>query len=119
MEQHGEVLTIIPAGVEPHTYEPTAADIADLSDIDIFIALGIGFDHIEDPVLAAIPDDAVVLSIPPIIGSDEIIGLHDEDSDDKDMHDMDKHDEGMDKHDEGMDKHDEGMDDEGTCRRHA
>lgn len=39
-----EISTIIPPGTEPHDFEPKAADIADLSNADVFVYQGLGME---------------------------------------------------------------------------
>lgn len=40
----GEVTAVVPAGVEPHDYEPSMADIRGIYDADLFILNGAGMD---------------------------------------------------------------------------
>ena len=39
-----EINTIVPAGSEAHGFEPKAADIANLSDADVFVYNGLGME---------------------------------------------------------------------------
>lgn len=39
-----EVINIVPTGVEPHDFEPTAKDLAGLSEADVFLYNGAGFE---------------------------------------------------------------------------
>jgi len=41
---HVEVTNLVPAGVEPHDFEPTAKDIVALSDANLFVYNGSGFE---------------------------------------------------------------------------
>jgi zinc transport system substrate-binding protein len=41
---HVEVTNIVPAGVEPHDFEPTAKDMVALSEANLFVYNGSGFD---------------------------------------------------------------------------
>ena len=44
-----EVTNMVPAGTEPHDWEPAATDIKNLEDADVFIYNGAGMEHwIED-----------------------------------------------------------------------
>ena len=57
-----QVSTMIPAGTEPHDFEPKAADIARLSNSNIFIYNGLGMESwAEDAVEAIGKDDLVVV----------------------------------------------------------
>lgn len=40
-----EVTSMVPAGTEPHDWEPAAADIKNLEDADVFIYNGAGMEH--------------------------------------------------------------------------
>ena len=43
----GTVYSIVPAGVEPHEYEPNPSDLQKLSDADVFVTMGIEFAEFE------------------------------------------------------------------------
>ena len=40
-----EVTNMVPAGTEPHDWEPAATDIKNLEDADVFIYNGAGMEH--------------------------------------------------------------------------
>ncbi|MGE5702443.1 MAG: metal ABC transporter substrate-binding protein [Clostridia bacterium] len=42
--EHVDVKNIVPAGVEPHDFEPTAKDIVEMSKADVFLYNGSGFE---------------------------------------------------------------------------
>jgi zinc transport system substrate-binding protein len=42
--EHAEVVNIVPPGVEPHDFEPTAKDIVALTEADVFVYNGSGFE---------------------------------------------------------------------------
>jgi len=46
-----EVTTLIPSGIEPHEFEPTASDIRALSDADVFLYNGAGMEPWADRVI--------------------------------------------------------------------
>lgn len=46
-----EVTNMVPAGTEPHDWEPAATDIKDLEDADVFIYNGAGMEHWTEDVL--------------------------------------------------------------------
>ncbi|MFW5702697.1 MAG: metal ABC transporter substrate-binding protein [Candidatus Dojkabacteria bacterium] len=43
--RNAEVVTILPAGASPHTYEPSASEQAELSDADSLFLIGLDFDN--------------------------------------------------------------------------
>jgi zinc transport system substrate-binding protein len=42
--EHAEVVNIVPTGVEPHDFEPTAKDIVAMAEADVFVYNGSGFE---------------------------------------------------------------------------
>lgn len=46
-----EISTIIPSGIEPHDFEPKAADIAGLSNANVFIQNGLGMESWADKAI--------------------------------------------------------------------
>ncbi|MFT4146253.1 MAG: zinc ABC transporter substrate-binding protein, partial [Mobilitalea sp.] len=57
-----ELKTIIPTGTEPHDFEPKAADIAGLSNANVFVYNGLGMESwAEEAVGAAQNDDLAVI----------------------------------------------------------
>ncbi|MDP4108926.1 MAG: metal ABC transporter substrate-binding protein [Bacillota bacterium] len=48
------ILNMVPAGTEPHDWEPSASDIANLEKADIFIYNGIGMESWTDKVLSSL-----------------------------------------------------------------
>jgi len=50
----GEVTALIPAGAEPHDWEPTAQDIARIQEADLFVYNGAGVEHWVDQALKSI-----------------------------------------------------------------
>lgn len=55
-----EVSSLIPSGVDAHSYEPTPIEVARLSSSDVFVTMGGMFEHIEEEVLSANPDLYVI-----------------------------------------------------------
>jgi len=57
-----KLINMMPAGTDPHDWEPTAQTIAQLEKADVFIYHGAGFEHWVDKVLATVenPDLMVV-----------------------------------------------------------
>ena len=78
-----EVSTIVPAGAEPHDFEPKAADIARLSKAQIFVYNGLGMEAwVEDAIKAAANEDLTVVTATdgadPINNTEEAIKEHGE-----------------------------------------
>jgi zinc transport system substrate-binding protein len=55
-----DVVNMIPAGTEPHDWEPTAADIAGLEEADIFIFNGAGIEHWAEDVLESLQNKDLI-----------------------------------------------------------
>ncbi|ASS76569.1 zinc ABC transporter substrate-binding protein [Tumebacillus algifaecis] len=49
-----DVTVLVPAGTEPHDWEPTAKDVARISEADIFVYNGAGFESWVDSVLGTV-----------------------------------------------------------------
>lgn len=88
---HAEVTNIIPAGTEPHDWEPSPQDIAMLEKADVFIYNGAGLEHWVESVLKSVKNKKLVV----IEASDGIALLkgHDEEDHDEDDDDHDGEDE--------------------------
>ena len=48
------VTNMVPAGIEPHDWEPSTTDITNLEDADVFIYSGAGMEHWVDSVLGSL-----------------------------------------------------------------
>jgi zinc/manganese transport system substrate-binding protein len=57
--EQARVEVVMPAGTDPHEFEPSAAQIALLSEADLVIANGLGFEAGLDDALDAAADDGV------------------------------------------------------------
>ena len=55
-----DIYMLCPPGQEPHEFEPTARDIANLTDSDIFIYNGMGMEHWADTVVEALKSSDVI-----------------------------------------------------------
>lgn len=55
-----KVTNMIPAGTEPHDWEPTATDVANLEKADLFIYSGAGMEHWVDKVLGTLESKKLV-----------------------------------------------------------
>jgi zinc transport system substrate-binding protein len=83
---HVHVETLVQPGQDPHAYEPTARRIAALSDADLYIRIGVGFENAWMPRLLAANPDLHILD------ARDGIELRPE-SDGHDHHDHDGHDD--------------------------
>lgn len=54
------VTNLVPAGTEPHDWEPSTTDIATLSDADILVYNGAGMEHWVDDTLAGLSNSKLV-----------------------------------------------------------
>lgn len=75
-----EVKNLVPAGTEPHEWEPGARDVASLEDADVFVYNGAEMEHWTDTILNTWITKSLLsqkqvreLSLP---GSDGMSGLH-------------------------------------------
>lgn len=50
------VISVVPEGMSPHTYEPTPSDVSSFAAADMWFTLGEGFLPLEDQVAEALPD---------------------------------------------------------------
>lgn len=118
-----DVETLIPAGIEPHDWEPTAQDMAGISDADMFIYSGAGMESWAEQVIQSTSGTKLItveaskgLSL--IEGTEE--GHHEESHDDEhheeehnEEHNEEHHEEGLDAdaheeeghHHDGLDPH--------------
>lgn len=55
-----DVANMVPAGTEPHDWEPTAADIAGLEQADVFVYNGAGMEHWAEDVLVSLQNKELV-----------------------------------------------------------
>ncbi|MFC4778871.1 metal ABC transporter substrate-binding protein [Paenibacillus sp. GCM10023252] len=59
--EHAEVIVLIPAGVEPHDWEPTAKDMAAIKEADVFVYNGIVEGWAEQSLESAANDKRIVV----------------------------------------------------------
>lgn len=55
-----EVSDMVPAGTEPHDWEPSAADIKNLEEADLFVYSGAGMEHWANDVLQSLDNSKLV-----------------------------------------------------------
>ena len=108
------VESLMPPGADPHTFEPSLRDRADMANASLVVANGLGLEEsLEDTLDAVAADGTPVFSIgdhlePITIGEASSGDGHDEDGHDESDHDEDEHDEhGHDESDHDDDDHDE------------
>ncbi len=51
-----KIIQLTKGGIEPHDYEPTARDIANISEAEIFIYNGLGFEHYVNKIEASVDE---------------------------------------------------------------
>ena len=56
-----DLTNIVPTGTEPHDFEPTASDMAKLSEADIFIYNGVGMESWADKIIETLPQNVKVI----------------------------------------------------------
>ncbi len=99
-----EVVTVMPAGADPHDFQPSAREVDALLSASAVIANGENFeeglvDVIESAVAAGIPTFEAIDAVSTLERSADV--HHDEHGDEEDEHeDEDEHDEEDDEHDE-------------------
>ncbi|WP_019005108.1 metal ABC transporter substrate-binding protein [Cohnella laeviribosi] len=59
--EHAEVVALIPAGAEPHDWEPSAKDMAQISNADVFVYNGIVEGWVDSALKSAASADRIVV----------------------------------------------------------
>jgi zinc transport system substrate-binding protein len=57
-----EVTSMVPAGTEPHDWEPAATDIVQLENADVFIYNGAGMEHWTEDVLGSLDNQSLTVA---------------------------------------------------------
>lgn len=57
-----EVVCMVPSGTEPHDWEPSASDLKNLEEADLFVYNGAGMEHWVEDVLAGLDHKALVIA---------------------------------------------------------
>ncbi len=65
-----EVHLLCSPAQEPHDFEPTAQDMAKLSQADVFIYNGMGMEHWAEKVADTLPDDVTVIEASSVVKTD-------------------------------------------------
>lgn len=82
-----EVTNMVPAGTEPHDWEPAASDIKGLEEADVFVYNGAGMEHWVPDVLASL-DNKKLIAVEASTGIDLLEGSEheEEENGEKDGH---------------------------------
>jgi zinc transport system substrate-binding protein len=102
-----EVEALIPAGIEPHDWEPTAQDMAEISDADMLIYNGAGMEGWVDQVLESVSGTSLI-TVEASKGLDIMEGTEEEEADHVHGEGEHAHEEGEHVHEEGEHAHEEG-----------
>ncbi len=98
-ENNIELHTIIPAGSEPHSFEPSLKTIAELENADVFIYNGLGMEPWADKVLNILKEDTYVVEASKAV---DLIKYNDKlDTETEDNHGHDHEEEIEDNHEHG------------------
>ena len=107
-----EVISIVPTGADPHTFEPSLADRATLESADLVIANGLALEEGLVDLLATVADGGTpVIEMTDAVTIREMGDDHDEhDGDHDDEHDGEHHDDDDHADDSDGDDHDDDHD---------
>ncbi|MBX2866535.1 zinc ABC transporter substrate-binding protein [Candidatus Kaiserbacteria bacterium] len=113
--EYADIHNVVPAGAEPHEYEPTPRDIITMEKSDVLILNGGGFEPWEHDVLENLSADEIVIVL---AGEDfmtrefeeeehheDEMHEHEEDHDEHEDHDHEDEHEEEEHHHEGLDPH--------------
>ena len=90
---HANVVNMVPAGTEPHDWEPTAADISGLEEADVFVYNGAGMEHWAEDVLESLQNKDL-LAVEASKGVSLMEGHHHEDEEEHEEEGEDHEEEG-------------------------
>lgn len=80
-----DLVILCPPGTEPHDYEPTAQDMAKISEGDVFIYNGLGMEAWADSVLEAIGNRDII-AVNTSDNVEQIANLHEDSDEHTDLH---------------------------------
>ncbi|MDD9952994.1 MAG: zinc ABC transporter substrate-binding protein [Candidatus Woesearchaeota archaeon] len=98
------VFSVVPQGVEPHSYEPTPQDVLKVSKADVYVALGLEFERFEEEL--TVVGDFVVIDASTGVALLDATGPDPHDHGHHDEHEEEHHAEHGDEHEEHHDMHD-------------
>ncbi|ADU30001.1 metal ABC transporter solute-binding protein, Zn/Mn family [Evansella cellulosilytica] len=109
-QEYVEVTNIIPVGTDAHSFEPSASQMIDISEADLFIYNGAGFEAFAERIKETVEEhDVVVITAADGIELIDYDHDHDHSHDHDHGHEEDDHDHGHD-HGHEEDDHDHGHD---------
>ena len=101
--EHVDARSIMPAGVEPHDWEPSTQDIINLENAELFVYNGAGLEHWVDRVVSTLKNQTLV-----VVNTSEKVRLLVEDEDgheDEETHDDHDHEHRDHEHDHDHHNH--------------
>ncbi|MEW9697792.1 metal ABC transporter substrate-binding protein [Paenibacillus sp. SI8] len=78
--EHADVTALVPAGAEPHDWEPTAQDMKQMEEANVFVYNGAGVEHWVDKALQSVKKDHLTV-VEASKGIDLMEGAEEEDHD--------------------------------------
>lgn len=105
-----DVINLVPSGTEPHDWEPSTEDIANLEKADMLIYNGAGMEHWVEDVTKSLSNKDIVL-VEASEGIDLMEGHHHHDDEGEEAHDHESEEahehegEDADEHEHGLDPH--------------
>lgn len=73
-----DVFSVVPPASEPHSFEPSARDFANIEKADVYVSTGVEFESFEDRLISAVSNDALVIQASK--GIELLAGGHDDHS---------------------------------------
>ena len=105
-----DVEVLLPPGGDPHGYEPSARDVAAMTEADLVVVNGLGLEEGLEPVLDQVADDGVpVLRVAPELAPIPFAGGSHDHTDEGDDH-TDEDDEHVEEGDDHADEDGEALD---------
>ena len=79
--EHVEVFSLLPIGVDPHSYQPGAQDVARIADADLVLSIGLGLEEawLHELVESAARDESSIVELAELIDPIEFGESHIED----------------------------------------
>lgn len=92
-----ELILLLDNGTDPHSYQPSAADIITISSADIFIYTGGESDSwVEDVLKTSKGDDSTILKLMGCLGEEQLLCV--EENNEAPSHDHEEHNDSYDEH---------------------
>ena len=72
--EHVEVFSLLPIGVDPHTYQPGAQDVARIADADLVLSVGLGLEEawLHELVESAARDESSIVELAELVDPDRV-----------------------------------------------